>query len=70
MPPRRGAPPGGRGRRAGFVNAVLRRAARSATSCSAALDDSTPAGAAIAHSYPEWLAELWWEELGAAEARC
>ena len=35
----------------------------------AELDDSTPEGAAIAHSYPEWLARMWWEELGADEAR-
>ena len=53
----------------GFVNAILRRAAAERDELLAALDDSTPAGAAIAHSYPEWLAEMWWEELGAAEAR-
>ncbi|HEY2638221.1 MAG TPA: transcription antitermination factor NusB, partial [Solirubrobacteraceae bacterium] len=54
--------PGG----AKLVNAVLRRAAREAPP---ALDDATPAQAAIAHSVPDWLAELWWEELGADEAR-
>ena len=53
----------------GFVNAVLRRAAREGAALVAALDDSTPEGAAIAHSYPEWLARLWWSEHGATGAR-
>ncbi|HXV53478.1 MAG TPA: RsmB/NOP family class I SAM-dependent RNA methyltransferase [Solirubrobacterales bacterium] len=53
----------------GFVNAILRRAAAERAELLASLDDSTPAGAAIAHSYPEWLAEMWWSELGAVEAR-
>jgi 16S rRNA (cytosine967-C5)-methyltransferase len=58
---------GGRG--SGFVNAVLRRAAKEGTAMVEALDDSTPEGAAIAHSYPEWLARLWWSELGGEDAR-
>jgi 16S rRNA (cytosine967-C5)-methyltransferase len=55
----------------GLVNAVLRRATREREALSAALlaDDSTPAKAAVAHSAPPWLAEMWWEELGAEEAR-
>jgi 16S rRNA (cytosine967-C5)-methyltransferase len=53
----------------GFVNALLRRAATEREELLAGLDDSTPAGAAIRHSYPEWLAERWWSELGAVEAR-
>jgi 16S rRNA (cytosine967-C5)-methyltransferase len=53
----------------GFVNAILRRAAAERDELLAGLDDATPPGAAIAHSYPEWLAEMWWSELGAAEAR-
>jgi 16S rRNA (cytosine967-C5)-methyltransferase len=55
----------------GFVNAVLRRATRERAQLSAALlaDDSTPAQAAVAHSAPEWLARMWWEELGAQTAR-
>lgn len=52
----------------GLVNAVLRRAAREREKLLAGLEDSTPAGAAIAHSYPVWLAELWWDELGADDA--
>ena len=41
---------------AGLVNAVLRRAAREGPGLVAGLGDSTPEGAAIAHSCPEWLA--------------
>lgn len=54
---------------AGLVNAVLRRGAREAPAMLAALDDATPAGAALRHSHPEWVAELWWGALGAGEAR-
>ena len=55
-------------RAAGLVNAVLRRAARERDDLLASLDDSTPAGAAIAHSHPPWLAEMWWDELGPGDA--
>jgi 16S rRNA (cytosine967-C5)-methyltransferase len=56
---------------AGLVNAVLRRAGRERDQLTADLlgDDSTPAKAAIAHSAPEWLARMWWEELGPDAAR-
>jgi 16S rRNA (cytosine967-C5)-methyltransferase len=55
----------------GLVNAVLRRAGRERAQLTAALlgDDSTPAAAAVAHSAPPWLAEMWWEELGPEAAR-
>ena len=56
-------------RGAGLVNAVLRRAAREARDLVAALPDATPAQAALKHSHPVWIAELWWERLGADEAR-
>jgi 16S rRNA (cytosine967-C5)-methyltransferase len=59
---------GGR-RGAGLVNAVLRRAARERETILDALVDTDPASAAIRHSYPRWLAELWWEELGPEDAR-
>ncbi len=61
---------GGRraGAAAGLVNAVLRRAAKDPGALLDGLDDSTPEGAAVAHSYPEWLARRWWEELGAGSA--
>jgi len=56
---------------AGLVNAVLRRAGRERGGLVASLleDDSTPEGAAIAHSAPLWLAQMWWQEMGAEEAR-
>jgi 16S rRNA (cytosine967-C5)-methyltransferase len=55
----------------GLVNAVLRRAGRERAQLTATLlgDDSTPATAAVAHSAPFWLAEMWWEELGPEAAR-
>jgi 16S rRNA (cytosine967-C5)-methyltransferase len=49
-----------------LVNAVLRRATRELPPLP---PDDTPAGAAIAHSYPPWLVELWWERFGADETR-
>jgi 16S rRNA (cytosine967-C5)-methyltransferase len=49
-----------------LVNAVLRRATRELPPLPA---DDAPAGAAIAHSYPPWLVELWWERFGAGETR-
>jgi 16S rRNA (cytosine967-C5)-methyltransferase len=56
---------------AGFANAILRRAIRERAQLTASLlgDDSTPAAAAVADSAPKWLAEMWWEELGAESAR-
>jgi 16S rRNA (cytosine967-C5)-methyltransferase len=56
---------------AGLVNAVLRRAARERAQLTESLlgDDSTPEAAAVAHSAPLWLAQLWWKELGAEGAR-
>jgi 16S rRNA (cytosine967-C5)-methyltransferase len=55
----------------GLVNAVLRRAAREREQLTADLlgDDSTPAAAAVADSAPQWLAEMWWRELGEEAAR-
>jgi 16S rRNA (cytosine967-C5)-methyltransferase len=53
----------------GLVNAVLRRAAREAPELVAALPDATPAEAALRHSYPLWIAELWFDALGPDQAR-
>jgi 16S rRNA (cytosine967-C5)-methyltransferase len=55
----------------GLVNAVLRRAVRERERLTADLlaDDSTPAAAAVADSAPQWLAEMWWSELGEGPAR-
>src|SRR6185503_13717543 len=57
---------------AGFANAVLRRLGREREGLRESLlgDDSTPEEAAIAHSAPLWLAQMWWRELGADAARC
>ncbi len=53
----------------GLVNAVLRRATREGPALLEALTDDTPAHAAVKHSHPEWIARLWWEELGPKDAR-
>jgi 16S rRNA (cytosine967-C5)-methyltransferase len=52
-----------------FANAVLRRVAEGIRPLLAALPESTPAEAALARSYPDWVAETWWRDLGADEAR-
>jgi 16S rRNA (cytosine967-C5)-methyltransferase len=52
-----------------LVNAVLRRATREAGKRLAKLDDESPQHAAVLHSVPDWLAELWWRELGPEQAR-
>ncbi|HEX6026099.1 MAG TPA: 16S rRNA (cytosine(967)-C(5))-methyltransferase RsmB [Solirubrobacter sp.] len=56
-------------RGAGLVNAVLRRAAREGRRIIRDLPDRTPAQAALAHSHPEWIAELWFDALGPDDAR-
>jgi 16S rRNA (cytosine967-C5)-methyltransferase len=55
----------------GLVNAVLRRAVREREALVQSLlgDDSTPEAAAVAHSAPLWLAQMWWRELGPEDAR-
>ena len=52
-----------------FANAVLRRLADGARALCAALPEGTPKAAALRHSYPDWIAETWWRELGPDEAR-
>jgi 16S rRNA (cytosine967-C5)-methyltransferase len=54
---------------AGLVNAVLRRAGREGAQRLAKLDDRTPEHAAVLHSVPDWLAQMWWQELGPDAAR-
>ena len=48
------------------VNAVLRRVQREGVELP---DDATPAGAAVRHSHPRWVVDLWWRQLGADDAR-
>jgi 16S rRNA (cytosine967-C5)-methyltransferase len=54
---------------AGLVNAVLRRATREGRALVDAIGDDTPAAAALLHSHPLWIAQMWWELLGAEDAR-
>ena len=49
-----------------LVNAVLRRVQREGVELPS---DATPAGAAIRHSHPRWIVELWWDWLGPDETR-
>jgi 16S rRNA (cytosine967-C5)-methyltransferase len=52
-----------------FTNAVLRRLADGLGDLLGRLHEETPAAAALLHSYPDWIAEAWWRELGADGAR-
>jgi 16S rRNA (cytosine967-C5)-methyltransferase len=47
-----------------FANAVLRRVADGIEALLASLGDGTPADAALRYSYPDWVAEAWWRDLG------
>ncbi len=49
-----------------LVNAVLRTVQREGVQLPS---DDTPAGAAVAHSHPLWMVELWWDWLGADETQ-
>jgi 16S rRNA (cytosine967-C5)-methyltransferase len=52
-----------------LVNAVLRAAGREGRRLLGALGDAAPHEAALKYSVPDWIAELWWDALGAEEAR-
>jgi 16S rRNA (cytosine967-C5)-methyltransferase len=49
-----------------LVNAVLRRVQREGAELPA---DDTPQGAALRHSHPRWLVDLWWQWLGPDQTR-
>jgi 16S rRNA (cytosine967-C5)-methyltransferase len=54
----------------GLVNAVLRRCAREGREALLGeLREDTPEHAAVMHSHPQWIARMWWSELGAQDAR-
>jgi len=52
-----------------FTNAVMRRLSEGARALVEGLPDDTPQAAALCHSYPDWIAETFWRELGADEGR-
>ena len=52
-----------------FTNAVMRRLAEGLRDLIGSLGEATPAEAALKHSYPDWVAETWWRELGPDDAR-
>ena len=47
-----------------FANAVLRRLADDGRALIEALPEATSEEAALRHSYPDWIAETWWRDLG------
>src|SRR5205814_4560900 len=51
-----------------FTNAVMRRLSEGIEHLLGCLTEDTPKAAALKHSYPDWVAELWWEELGRDDA--
>jgi 16S rRNA (cytosine967-C5)-methyltransferase len=51
-----------------FTNAVLRRLGLGLRELVEALPDTTADEAALKHSYPDWVARVWWRDLGRDEA--
>jgi len=51
-----------------FTNAVLRRLSEGIRDLIASLPDESPGEAALKLSYPDWVAETWWRELGREDA--
>jgi 16S rRNA (cytosine967-C5)-methyltransferase len=52
-----------------FTNAVMRRLTTGLPDVLGRLHEETPAAASLLHSYPDWVAETWWRELGPEQAR-
>jgi 16S rRNA (cytosine967-C5)-methyltransferase len=52
-----------------FANAVMRRLGLGLKELVEALPEATAEQAALRHSYPDWVAEVWWRDLGAEDAR-
>ena len=52
-----------------FANAVMRRLALGLRELVEVLPEATPEQAALRHSYPDWVADVWWRDLGADQAR-
>jgi 16S rRNA (cytosine967-C5)-methyltransferase len=51
-----------------FTNAVMRRLALGLGELVESLPEGTPEEAALRHSYPDWVAQAWWRDLGRDEA--
>ena len=51
-----------------FTNAVMRRLSEGIRGLLGALPEDTAEAAALKHSYPDWIAELWWAEFGPEQA--
>jgi 16S rRNA (cytosine967-C5)-methyltransferase len=51
-----------------FTNAVLRRLSDGIRPLLDALSEASATEAALKHSYPDWVAETWWRELGPENA--
>ncbi len=58
----------GLARAVAFTNAIMRRLSLGLRELVEALPEETPQQAALRHSYPDWVAELWWRELGGEDA--
>jgi 16S rRNA (cytosine967-C5)-methyltransferase len=52
-----------------FTNAVLRRVGDGIAGLIGALPEETAQEAGLRHSYPDWVAETWWRDLGPDGAR-
>jgi 16S rRNA (cytosine967-C5)-methyltransferase len=52
-----------------FTNAVMRRLTLGLRELVEGLPEGTPQEAARRHSYPDWVADVWWRDLGADGAR-
>jgi 16S rRNA (cytosine967-C5)-methyltransferase len=51
-----------------FANAVMRRLALGLPELVSSLPDGTAEEAALRHSYPDWVAGVWWRDLGRDDA--
>jgi 16S rRNA (cytosine967-C5)-methyltransferase len=52
-----------------FANAVMRRLALGLRELVEALPERTPEQAALRHSYPDWVGQVWWRDLGGDQSR-
>jgi len=55
-------------RAVGYTNAIMRRLSEGARTLAESLQEWTPREAALRYSYPDWIAETFWRELGPDDA--